>query len=36
MELSDLAKHDAQVVTPISYTYKATEGDEGVTVWECP
>lgn len=36
MELSDLAKHDAQVVTPISYTYKATEGDEGVTVWEYP
>jgi gamma-glutamyltranspeptidase len=36
MELEDLKQHDAQVVTPISYTYKASEEDEGVTVWECP
>ncbi|KAJ9093892.1 hypothetical protein QFC21_006265 [Naganishia friedmannii] len=37
MTLDDLAGQEAQVVQPISYEFKrGKEGEDGVTLWECP
>ncbi|KAJ9120422.1 hypothetical protein QFC24_005379 [Naganishia onofrii] len=37
MTLDDLAGQEAQVVEPICYEFKrGKEGEEGVTLWECP